>query len=314
MKAHPCNFLLSVTVAAFAATGAVAQTAETSVGPSASAPNSPAAPDLSGVWSHPFLPGFEPSLSGPGPVTNMVRRRDGRSNWDRLVGDYNNPILKPAAAETIKKYGEISLAGVVYPTPANQCWPQPVPYIFWNLGMQMLQQPHQITMIYDKGDEVRHVRLDQPHPATVTPSWYGDSVGHYEGDTLVIDTVGVKTGRPFAMVDVYGTPYSERLHVIERYRLVDHDSAMAALERRENENFQIPINDSGLVVNPSYRGKALQLEFTVEDDGVFTTPWTGVVTYRRGFGDWPEFVCSENIQEYYYGKTSEVPHANKSDF
>jgi len=49
------------------------------------------------------------------------------------------------------------------------------------------------------------VRLNQPHPANVTPSWYGDSVGHYEGDTLVIDTVGIKIG-PFSMVDMYGRP------------------------------------------------------------------------------------------------------------
>jgi len=50
---------------------------------------------------------------------------------------------------------------------------------------------------------------------------YGDSVGHYEGDTLVIDTVGIKIG-PFAMVDMYGTPHTEKLHVVERYRLVDY--------------------------------------------------------------------------------------------
>ena len=50
--------------------------------------------------------------------------------------------------------------------------------------------------------------MNQPHPTQVTPSWYGDSVGHYEGDTLVIDTVGVKIG-PFSMVDMYGTPYTE---------------------------------------------------------------------------------------------------------
>ena len=50
----------------------------------------------------------------------------------------------------------------------------------------------------------------------VTPAWYGDSVGHYEGDTLVIDTVGIKVG-PFAMVDMYGTPHSAALHVVERY-------------------------------------------------------------------------------------------------
>jgi hypothetical protein len=50
--------------------------------------------------------------------------------------------------------------------------------------------------------------MNEPHPARVTPSWYGDSVGHYEGDTLVIDTIGVKIG-PISMVDMYGTPHTE---------------------------------------------------------------------------------------------------------
>jgi hypothetical protein len=63
--------------------------------------------------------------------------------------------------------------------------------------------------------------MNQPHPAQPTPSWYGDSVGHYEGDTLVIDTVGTIAKRPFAMVDLYGTPYTPALHVVERYRLLD---------------------------------------------------------------------------------------------
>jgi hypothetical protein len=85
--------------------------------------------------------------------------------------------------------------------------------------MQMLQQPHQITFLYDYSYEIRHVRMNEPHPAHVTPSWYGDSVGRYEGDTLVIDTVGIRTDRPFAMLDFFGTPYTKALHVVERYRL-----------------------------------------------------------------------------------------------
>jgi hypothetical protein len=54
--------------------------------------------------------------------------------------------------------------------------------------------------------------MNQSHPAQVTPSWYGDSVGRYEGDELVVDTVGVKIG-PFSMLDWYGTPYTEALHL-----------------------------------------------------------------------------------------------------
>jgi hypothetical protein len=66
----------------------------------------------------------------------------------------------------------------------------------------------QITILYDYNYDIRHVRMNEPHPARLTPSWYGDSVGHYEGDTLVIDTVGIRTDRPFAMVDWFGTPYT----------------------------------------------------------------------------------------------------------
>jgi hypothetical protein len=113
-----------------------------------------------------------------------------------------------------------------------------LPYIFWNFGMQMLQQSDKITILYDEDHEIRHVRLNQPHPAQVAPSWYGDSVGHYEGETLVIDTVGIKTERPVAMVDWFGTPYTEALHVVERYRLLDYEAAKEGLERDAKENFQ----------------------------------------------------------------------------
>jgi hypothetical protein len=137
-------------------------------------------PDFSGIWAHLTWPGFEPPESGPGPVVNKSRLPNGRGNFNRLVGDYTNPILKPQAAEIVKQHGEISLAGVTYPTPSNQCWPGGVPYIFWNVAMQILQQPDKVTIIYYRDHEVRHVRMNQPHPARVTPSWYGDSIGHYE--------------------------------------------------------------------------------------------------------------------------------------
>ena len=87
----------------------------------------------------------------------------------------------------------------------------------------------------NKIHEVRHVRMNQPHPAKLTPSWYGDSVGHYEGDTLVVDTVGQKSG-PFAMLDLYGTPYTKALHVVERYRLLDYEAAKKLERDKERIN------------------------------------------------------------------------------
>ena len=104
--------------------------------------------------------------------------------------------------------------------------------------------------------------MNRQHPAVVTPSWYGDFVGRFEGDTLVIDTVGIKIG-PHAMVDWYGTPRTSALHVVERYRLVDYEGAKDGLERDRKENFQVQQD----TIDPNYKGKHLQLEFTVEDDG-----------------------------------------------
>jgi hypothetical protein len=246
--------------------------------------------------------------SGPTSLTNRSRR-NGVSDYNQLVGDYTNPILKPEAAQVVKKKGELSLAGVTYPSPANQCWPEPVPFIFKNFGMMMLQRPQEVMILYDEGPDVRHVRLNQSHPAKLTPSWYGDSVGHYEGDTLVIDTVGTRTDAPFAMLDLYGTPYTKALHVVERYRLVDYEAAQDGLRRDAKENQRVPGD-----IDPSYRGKFLQVTFTVEDEGVFTMPWTATITCRPAPGPWQEVVCAENTHEYYYNKESEVPTAAKPDF
>ena len=190
--------------------------------------------------------------------------------------------------------------------------------------MQMLQQPDRITILYPYDHEVRHVRMNEPHSAQLSPSWYGESVGHYEGDTLVVDTVGIKVERPFAMVDMYGTPYTEALHVVERYRLLDYEAAKEGLERDAKENFDLQRGPPGvtsvmLYVDPNYRGKHLQVQSTVEDQGVLTMPWSATITYRPGVNalgviEWPEIVCAENIHEYYARRDSAVPRANKSDF
>jgi hypothetical protein len=151
-----------------------------------------------------------------------------------------------------------------------------------------LQRPDTVTILYNRDHEFRKVRMNQAHPAKVVPSAHGDSVGHYEGDTLVIDTVGVKVG-PYTMIDRLGTPYTEALHVVERYRLIDYEAAVKAQARGFKEWTHIPAYD----VDPDYKGKGLQLEFTVEDEGVFTMPWKGIITYRRALRKfWDERICA----------------------
>jgi hypothetical protein len=203
----------------------------------------------------------------------------------------------------------MSLAGIGYPTPRNQCWPGGIPFVFTTTAIAVLQQPSEVTFLYYEDHEVRHVRMNQPHPAKVTPSWYGDSVGHFEGDTLVVDTVGIRIG-PYAMLDWYGTPHSPALHVVERYRLVDYERAKDGLERDAKENFQVQQN----TIDPNYKGKHLQLEFTVEDKGVFAMPWTATMTYRPQVTEWEESICAENTHKYGTEKDVAVPTASKPDF
>jgi hypothetical protein len=312
------DFLTLATLMVPAATPTLGQTATQAVGPIGSAHQSVTSiPDFSGIWGRLSFPGFAPPLAGPGPVTNRKREPNGASSLYGNVGDYTNPILKPQAAEIVKKQGEIELTGALAPSPRNQCWPGGVPFILTNVGMQMLQQPEKITILYADTHEVRRVRMNQPHPAHVTPSWYGDSVGRYEGDTLVIDTVGIKADRPYAMIDFFGTPYSGALHVVERYRLLDYNAAKAAEEREERENLGLPATEQGFARDPEYKGKGLQLELAVEDEGVFTTPWSATMTYRRPLsplGQWPEIVCAENANGYDRGGKAAMPTADKPDF
>jgi hypothetical protein len=310
MNVQRQDFRLLVIVATAAAMPAWGQAVPPAVGTADSGATS--IPDFAGIWAHLSWPDLEPPLAGPGPVTNRSRR-NGVSNIYQLVGDYTNPILKPQAAEVVKKQGEIELSTGPSPTPSNQCWPGGVPFMFYNIGMQMLQQPDKITFLYSNDHEVRRVRMNQPHATPVAPSWYGDSVGHYEGETLVIDTVGIKVG-PFAMVDMYGTPHTQALHVVERYRLLDYEAAKEAAERGQRNNFRLPSSDPGFAPDPNYKGKGLQLQFTVEDEGVFTTRWSAAVTYQRPLGEWREMSCAENPHGYFPGKRAAVPTADKPDF
>ena len=209
----------------------------------------------------------------------------------------------------MKRFGELSRAGITYGNSSNQCWPEPPPFIYKQFTVQIIQQPDKVTFLYNGNMDVRRVRLNERHAEPLRPSLYGDSVGHYEGDTLVIDTVGVRTDRPYAMIDLFGTPYTKSLHLVESYRLRDYDDVKDAIERNKNENWLF-LGD----VFSAHRGKFLQLHLTIEDEGVFTTPWTATLTYVPGPDQLPEIVCAENRHQYYYSNEADVPHAEKPDF
>ena len=127
----------------------------------------------------------------------------------------------------------------------------------------------------------------------------------------MIDTIGIKVA-PFSTVDAFGTPHSKALHVVERYRLVDGEAAAEAQRKHGGA-----INSFGLmygrgIIDPDTTQKGLQVEFTVEDPGVFTTTWSGRVTYRRVIGDWPEAICAEN--PHFSSTDAVIPTAHRPDF
>ena len=280
------------------------------VWPALGADDKNAIPDLSGVWGRDNFV-FEPPESGPGPVGRILRP-NASGKGSQTIADYTSPILKPEAAELLKKRGEMSLSGQTFPTPADQCRPEPTPYILAvQFEFQILQQKDHVTIIYMADHKVRHVRLNGQHPAHVTPSWSGDSIGHYEGDTLVIDTVGIKAG-PLSMVDWDGTPHSSALHVVERYRSIDGEAARQALAAHESK---LPrISAYGVKPDPNYKGNGLRVQLTVDDPGVFTTPWSAQLTYRRALGDFAEVVCAESDVRSFAGTEVAIPVAEKPDF
>jgi len=272
---------------------------------SAAAPAS--APDLTGAWARTTFE-LEPPQSGPGPLRDAPRGRDGPLA-------YTSPILRPAAAAIVKQRYESVQAGKPYPTPSETCWPMVPPLIFRDREMQLVQNKDVVTLIYMQDHEVRRIRIGGTHPKNLTPTWHGDSIGHYEGDTLVVDTIGMKVGAINA-IDRAGSPYSKDLHVVERYRLISYEETKAARERNAT-----PIGAPNSLATPqaagideNYKGKGLQIAFTVEDPNVFNTPWSGMATYSKADDIWVENVCAENPRQYYANRDAAIPKADRPDF
>jgi len=258
---------------------------------------------------------FEGMPTGAQPLKNLSRRPDGTANAGRLVGDYNNPILKPEAAAVVKQKGEFAIAGRGFANSQDQCRPIAPPFTFaMQLGFVMLPTTSgDISIVYDQNANVRHVRMNAAHPANLARSSMGDSVGHWEGDTLVVDTVGVKVD-PFTSVDRFGTPQSDEMHVVERYRLVDGVAAKTAQEAYEKSEGTVGGGGrvAGYTSDTSLKG--LQLEVTMEDPKVFTAPLVALVTYRRLVTQWQEQVCADNPIEHYKGEWIGLPQAAHPDF
>jgi hypothetical protein len=258
-------------------------------------PAQTSAPDLSGPWTRKWATAsmYDAPPSGPGPVMmDPARPHHGHiagvagqpdqeaTPW---IADYNNPILKPEARAVVKRISDEEDAGHSHVEHQTLCWPSGVPEIM-NLrdDMQMVQWPSgkEITIVYSRDSQVRHVYMDVQHSKNLTPTWYGESVGHFEGDTLVIDTIGLNDKTE---TDRFGTPHSEQIHVVERYKL-------------------------------SADKKALEDLFTVDDPRFFTAAWSGRADYRRDNRQPAETICAENNSNGGIGALPAISVAAKADF
>ena len=233
---------------------------------------------------------FIPPPNGPGPVVSDPARpyisfyrfpRNPKPTF--RVADLSNPILQPWVREHLRRVNERSLSGKVVSIPKERCWPVGVPafLLLPATPVYFLQTPKQVSMIWMQDHQVRLIYLDVPHSANVTPSWFGESVGHYEGDTLVVDTIGISSK---SYVDNYQTPHTDQLHVVERFHMID---------------------DS----------QTLEVNVHVEDPGAFTTPWNTIQRYRRtDRSPLSEVVCAENNGDHFHQGLEPIPQADKPDF
>jgi len=260
--------------------------------PAANGKSASAIPDLGVLWAKSEDEYFKAPKNGPGPPISLPLMRG-----VQYEADYRSPVLQPWVAETLKKYQEMDRAGVATaPSVMSSCRPGGVPgasvphYI-----LDLVQTPTMVALLYNNNDQIRYVYLDQPHSRSLTPSWFGESVGRYEDDTLVVDTIGLAGKNGKSVMDAFGTPHTDALHVIERYHLING-------------------------------GNTLRIDIHVEDRGAFTMPFDMYANLTRiksdpfpayiGIGKqytgaFEERVCAANNRSH---GVPDMPIADKPDF
>jgi hypothetical protein len=226
-------------------------------------------------------PGRQPGPVVSDPAHPFIPNGVGEQPTFRIA-DLTNPNLMPWAKELMQKdIDEVLAEKKSAFTAQSSCVPGGVPgFMAYGGGnpIVFLQTPKEVLLYFTGAQQVRHVYMDVPHSSNVKSSWYGESVGRYDGDTLVIDTVGLSNK---TTADIYRTPHTDQMHVVERWRIVEGGTMMESV-------------------------------FTVDDPGTFYKPWTAMRRYRRITQEPIENICEENnfvnLFDYH------VPKADKADF
>jgi hypothetical protein len=227
------------------------------------------------------LPGSPPPVR-QNPAHRYVPNNVGGQPTFRIA-DIDNPNLTQFAKDSLKKTNDEVLAGKPMWSRSARCWATGVPA--WLLTpaqpMFFIQTPQQVRMLAQHDNDVRRIAMNVPHSANPKPTWYGESVGRYEGDTLVIDTIGLNDK---TFVDNFRTPHSEKLHVVERLRLVED-------------------------------GKFLEAEVVIDDPAVFLKPLHVTKRSRRVEAKLAEWRCAAGEMNNPFGyDVDPLPTATKLDF
>ena len=224
-------------------------------------------------------PGSPPPVSFD-PAHPYVPNNIGKQPTFRIA-DLNNPNLTQFAKEGLKKSNDEVMRGKAMYSREARCWATGVPVYLLNPAQPtfFLQTPEKVVMIWQMDHQVRHVYMNVPHSENPKPSWYGESIGHYEGDTLVVDTIGQNTQ---TFVDNYRTPHSDKLHVVERYRLINANT--------------------------------LQADITIEDPATFIQPLQVIHRWRRAQGPMIESSCAAGNFNYFNQDVEPLPTAERPDF
>jgi hypothetical protein len=207
--------------------------------------------DLSGVWN----------LRGS-PQTRYL-------SWSFMADE---PPMTPWAQEKFKatkpSFGPRSFKDSndpVNPTTLSAvgCFPPGMPRIYLQpFPMEIIQTPGRVMLVYEFNHFIRQIWTDgRPHNTDLGNTWFGDSIGKWDGDTLVVDTIGINDK---SWIDRAGHPHSDQLHVVERMRRVDPAT--------------------------------MQIDLTFEDPKAYTKPWGGRLTFQR-HPTWniTEMVCEDNV-------------------
>lgn len=175
-------------------------------------------PDFSGYWG-----------PGPhGPIGGWDKNPPPMTPWGQARYNAARPPFGPKAT-----FENINDPVQLY------CDPPGIPRIYpYPWEFTILQTKSVVYMLFEFTRTWRSIAMDRDHPKDPDETWLGDSVGHYEGDTFVIDTVGFNDK---TWLDQTGYPHSDQLHLIERIRLADHDTLEIGLTAIDPKTYTEPI-------------------------------------------------------------------------